>query len=83
MKYNQNADTLLFLPLFAMDQREKNIEKTLFVGAGAQIGEKQRVLGVLYRIIYRILKENFQWSLYLHKVYLPYFQLTRKLNRFQ
>ena len=51
MKYNQNAGTLLFLPLFAMDQREKNIEKTLFVGAGAQIGEKQRVLGVLYRII--------------------------------
>ena len=51
MKYNQNAGTLLFLPLFAMDQREKNIEKTLFVGAGAKIGEKQRVLGVLYRII--------------------------------
>ena len=36
MKYNKNADTLLFLLLFTMGQHEKNIEKTLFVSAGAQ-----------------------------------------------
>ena len=36
MKYNKNADTLLFLLLFTKGQREKNIEKTLFVSAGAQ-----------------------------------------------
>ena len=35
MKYNKNADTLLFLLLFATGQRENNIEKT-FVTAGAQ-----------------------------------------------
>ena len=38
MKYNKNADTFLLLLLFAMDQREKNIEKTLFVSAGVQKG---------------------------------------------
>ena len=36
MKYNKNADTLLFLLLFTTGQREKNIEKTLFVSAGVQ-----------------------------------------------
>ena len=36
MKCNKNTDTLLFLLLFSTDQREKNIEKTLLVGAGAQ-----------------------------------------------
>ena len=36
MKYNKNADTLLFLWLFTTGQTEKNIEKTLFVSAGAQ-----------------------------------------------
>ena len=36
MKYNKNADTLLFLLLFTTGQPEKNIEKTLFVSAGAQ-----------------------------------------------
>ena len=39
MKYNKNADTLLFLLLFATGQRENNIEKT-FVTAGAQKGWK-------------------------------------------
>ena len=58
MKYNKNADTLLLLLFFTTGQREKNIEKT-FASAGAQKGEKQRVLGVLYRNIYRILKVNF------------------------
>ena len=36
MKYNKNADTPLFLLLFPWSQREKNIEKTFFVSAGAQ-----------------------------------------------
>ena len=36
MKYNKNADTLLFLLLFTKSQREKNIQKTLFVSAGAR-----------------------------------------------
>ena len=36
MKYNKNAETLLFQLLFTMGQREKNIEKTLFVSAGTQ-----------------------------------------------
>ena len=36
LKYNKNADILLFLLLFTTGQREKNIEKTLLVGAGAQ-----------------------------------------------
>ena len=36
MKYNKNEDTLLFLLLFTTNQREKNIERTLLVGAGAQ-----------------------------------------------
>ena len=35
MKYNKNADTLLFLPLFTTGQRE-NYRKPLFVSAGAQ-----------------------------------------------
>ena len=60
MKYNKNVDILLFLLLFTTGQHEKNIEKTLFVSAGAQKGEKQRVLGALYRNMYRILKVNFQ-----------------------
>ena len=60
MKYNKNADTLLFLLLFTTGEREKNIEKTLLVEAGAQKDEKQRVLGVLYPNFYRILKVNFQ-----------------------
>ena len=34
-KYNENADTLLFLLLFTTGRREKSIEKT-FVSAGAQ-----------------------------------------------
>ena len=51
MKYNKNADTLLFLLLFSTSQSKKNIEKT-FVNAGK--GEKkQRDLGVLYHNIYR------------------------------
>ena len=36
MKCGENADTLLFLLLFATGQREKDIEKTLFVRSGAQ-----------------------------------------------
>ena len=47
MKYNKNADTLLFLLLFTTGQREKDIEKILFVSAGPQKGEKQRILGAL------------------------------------
>ena len=59
MKYNKNAGTLLFLLLITTGKREKNNEKTLFVQALLK-GEKQWVLGVLYRNIYRILKVNFQ-----------------------
>ena len=36
MKSDENADTLLFLLLFATGLREKDIEKTLFVRSGAQ-----------------------------------------------
>ena len=36
MKYNKNTDSRLFLLLFTTGQREKNIEKTLFVSAGAK-----------------------------------------------
>ena len=36
MKHNKNLDTLLFLLSFTKCQREKNIEKTLFVSAGAR-----------------------------------------------
>ena len=38
MKHNKNADTLLFLLSFTKFQREKNIEGTFFVSAGAQKG---------------------------------------------
>ena len=38
MKQNKNADTLLFLLPFTKFQREKNIEGTFFVSAGAQKG---------------------------------------------
>ena len=39
MKYNKNADTLLFLLLFSTGQREKNIEKT-FVSAGTIVSSR-------------------------------------------
>ena len=45
-------------------------------------GEKQQGVGVFYRNIFRILKVNFQQNLYLHKVYMSYYQLTKKLKRF-
>ena len=40
MKHNKkkNAETLLFLLSFTKTQREKNIERTFFVSAGAQKG---------------------------------------------
>ena len=40
MKCNKNAVTFLSPLLFTTGQRGKNIEKTLFVSAGAQRGEK-------------------------------------------
>ena len=36
IKYNENADTLLFLLLFTTVNVKKNTEKTLFVSASAQ-----------------------------------------------
>ena len=36
MNYNKNAYTFLSLLLLTTGQRERNIEKTLFVSAGAQ-----------------------------------------------
>ena len=36
MKYNKNAETVLFLLLFITSQREKNIDKTFSVSEGAQ-----------------------------------------------
>ena len=54
--------TLLFLLLFTTGQRVKRIEKKKKHYLWAQAlkkGEKQRVLGKLYRNIYRILKVNF------------------------
>ena len=56
MKYNKNADTLLFLLLFITGIRKRNTAITLFVSAGAQKGEKQWVPGALYCNIYQILK---------------------------
>ena len=40
MKHNKNTDTLLFLPSFTKSQREKNINRTFFVSAGAQKGRE-------------------------------------------
>ena len=45
MKYNKNADTLLFLLLFTMDQHKKSIEKTLLVSTDAQKSWKTAVSG--------------------------------------
>ena len=45
MKNNKNADILLFLLLFTTGQREKNIEKTLFVSAGAHKRRKTAGFG--------------------------------------
>ena len=73
MKYNKNADTLLFLLLFTTSQREKILKKHYMWVQALEKVEKQRVLGVLYHNIYRI---------FLHKVYLSYFQMTKKLKRF-
>ena len=69
MKYNKNADNLLFLLLFTTGQREKNIEKTLFVSAGAQKRWKKRVLGILYCSIYRILKVKISSKIYIYRNY--------------
>ena len=60
MKYNKNADTLLFLLLFTTGQPEKILKKHYLWVQALKKGEKQRVLGVFYRNIYRILKVNFQ-----------------------
>ena len=35
MKHNENADTLLFLPLFTKSQHEKKNEKTFIASTGA------------------------------------------------
>ena len=59
MTCNKNADALFFYCYLLRVNVKKDIEKT-FVSAGTQEGEKERVLGVLYRNIYRILKANFQ-----------------------
>ena len=45
MKYNQNANTFLFLQLFTTGKRWKNIEKTLFVSAEALKRWKTAVFG--------------------------------------
>ena len=53
MNYNKNADTLLFLLLFTR-VNVKNILKKHYLSVQAlKKGEKQWVLGVLYRNIYR------------------------------
>ena len=74
MKHNKNADTLLFLLLFTKSQREKKIKE--------KRGEKRQILGIIYHNIYLIPKINFKQNSYLYKVYLPYFQLIKKLKRF-
>ena len=48
--YNKDADNIFFLLSFTRCQREKNIERTFLVSAGA--GEKL-VLGLLSYIIYQ------------------------------
>ena len=67
MKHNKNADSFLFLLLFTMKQREKILKKhwkkyckTLFVSAGAQKSDNQRVMGTLYHNIYQNQKIDFQ-----------------------
>ena len=60
MKYNKNADTLLFLLLFATGQRENNVKRHYLWVQALQKGEKQRVVGALYPNIYRILKVYLQ-----------------------
>ena len=60
MKYNQNADILLYLRLFTTRQREKILKRHYLWVQAHKKGEKQRVLGILYRNIYRTLKVNFQ-----------------------
>ena len=57
MKHNKNADISLFPLSFTECQREKNIERTFFVSAGAQEGEKWRVLG-LHTIFTELQKKN-------------------------
>ena len=47
MKYNKNADTLLFLLLFTTGQREKILKKHYLWVQVLKKGEKRRVLGVL------------------------------------
>ena len=61
MKYVKNTDILLFLLLFTTSQREKKyIKKTFCWVQVLKNGEKRRILRVLYRNIYRILKVNCQ-----------------------
>ena len=59
MKYNKNADTLLFQLLFTSGQHEKTLKKHLWEQA-LKKDEKQWILGVLYCNTYRILKVHFQ-----------------------
>ena len=60
MRHNKIANTHLFLLRFIKCQREKILkENSLWVQA-LEMGEKQRVLGLLYDNIYRIHKVNFQ-----------------------
>ena len=80
MKYNKNADILLFLLLFTTSQREKNIEKT-FVSAAARKRWKTVGSGSTLPQYLPNPKSKFPAKFILRKVYLSYFQLTKKLKR--
>ena len=82
MNHNKKAGIHLFLLSFPKCQREKKIliEHSLWLQA-LKKGEKQRVLGLLYHNVYQIQKTNFPQNLYLNKVYLSHFQLSKKLKR--
>ena len=62
-------DTVLFLLIFTTGQREKNIEKTLFMSAVTQKMWKTAGSGSTL--------PQYLSNLYLHKVYLSYFKLPK------
>ena len=82
MKHNKNADTLLFLLSFTKSQREKNIERTFSVSTGAIKGWETAGSGNTLPKYLSNPKNKSLVKLFLHKVYLPYFQLAQKLKRF-
>ena len=65
-----------------MGQREKNIKKTLFVSAGAQKMLKTLAFGSILPQYLPNPKSKFPIKFIYTKVYLSYFQLTKKTKWF-